>query len=158
MIPGLGGSPGGRFGNPLQYSSLENFHGWRSLAGYSPWGCRVGKNGATSYCLPKWLNQFTFPLQIYKGSLFSTFSPTFVIVILICISLMISSGEWLFMYLLAICMFSLEKCLFRCSAYFIISLFLFLMLSCMSCLYNLVYWSHHLQVFSPIQQVVFLFF
>ena len=36
-IPGLGRSPGGGHGNPLQYSSLENPHGQRSLAGYSPW-------------------------------------------------------------------------------------------------------------------------
>ena len=27
-------------GNPLQYSCLENPHGQRSLAGYSPWGCK----------------------------------------------------------------------------------------------------------------------
>ena len=27
-------------GNPLQYSSLENPHGQRSLAGYSPWGLK----------------------------------------------------------------------------------------------------------------------
>ena len=25
-------------GNPLQYSCLENPHGWRSMTGYSPWG------------------------------------------------------------------------------------------------------------------------
>ena len=32
-------------GNPLQYSCLENPHGQRSLAGYSPWGLqRVGPN------------------------------------------------------------------------------------------------------------------
>ena len=37
-IPGLGGSPGGGHDNPLQYSFLENPHGQRSLAGYSPWG------------------------------------------------------------------------------------------------------------------------
>ena len=36
-IPGLGRSPGGKDGKPLQYSSLENPHGQRSLAGYSPW-------------------------------------------------------------------------------------------------------------------------
>ena len=36
-IPELGGSPGGR-GNLLQYSCLENPHGQRSLAGYSPCG------------------------------------------------------------------------------------------------------------------------
>ena len=33
--PGLGRSPGGGHGNPLQYSCLENPHGQRSLAGYS---------------------------------------------------------------------------------------------------------------------------
>ena len=38
LIPGLGRSPGGGHGNPLQYSCLENPRGWRSLAGYSPWG------------------------------------------------------------------------------------------------------------------------
>ena len=37
-IPGLGRSPGGGHGNPLQYSCLENPHGQRSLAGCSPWG------------------------------------------------------------------------------------------------------------------------
>ena len=37
-IPGWGRSPGGGHGNPLQYSCLENPHGWRSLVGYSPWG------------------------------------------------------------------------------------------------------------------------
>ena len=35
-IPGLGRSPGGGHGSPLQYSCLENPHGQRSLAGYSP--------------------------------------------------------------------------------------------------------------------------
>ena len=40
LIPGLGRSPGGGHGNPLQYSCLENPHGQRSLVGYSPWGCK----------------------------------------------------------------------------------------------------------------------
>ena len=39
LIPGSGRSPGG--GDPLQYSCLENPHGQRSLAGYSPWGHKV---------------------------------------------------------------------------------------------------------------------
>ena len=30
-----------RHGNPLQYSCPENPHGQRSLAGYTPWGCKV---------------------------------------------------------------------------------------------------------------------
>ena len=36
----LGLIPGGGHGNPLHYSCLENPHGQRSLAGYSPWGCK----------------------------------------------------------------------------------------------------------------------
>ena len=39
-IPGLGISPGEGNGYPLQYSSLKNFQGWRSLAGYGLWGCK----------------------------------------------------------------------------------------------------------------------
>ena len=38
QLDGLGRSPGGRHGNPLQYSCRENPHGQRSLVGYSPWG------------------------------------------------------------------------------------------------------------------------
>ena len=48
--PGLGRSPGEGHGNPLQYSCLENPHGQRSLAGYSPWGSqRVGHDWATKH-------------------------------------------------------------------------------------------------------------
>ena len=37
-IPGLGRSPGGGHGNPLQYSCLENPHGQRSLGGLQSMG------------------------------------------------------------------------------------------------------------------------
>ena len=40
-IPGLGRSPGGGHGNPLQYSCLENPHRQRSLVGYSPRGRKL---------------------------------------------------------------------------------------------------------------------
>ena len=39
-IPGSGRSPGEGNGSPLQYPCPENPHGWRSLVGYSPWGCK----------------------------------------------------------------------------------------------------------------------
>ena len=40
LTPELGRSLGVGNGNPLWYSCLGKSHGQRSLAGYSPWGCK----------------------------------------------------------------------------------------------------------------------
>ena len=84
---------------------------------------------------------------------------SYLIVALVCIFLIMSDVEHLFTYLLAICMPSLEKYLFKCFAHSLIRLFVFLVLICLGCLYileiNSVSCYIHLLLFSPILRVVF---
>ena len=134
---------------------------WKVLSGYMPKSGIAGSYESSMYSFliplyhsPEWLFQLTFPPTVKEGSLFSTTLQhllfvdflmmailtgvrLYLMVVLICISHIISDVEHFFMCLLAICISSLEKCLFRSFAHFSIGWLAFLLLSCISCLHIL---------------------
>ena len=99
-------------------------------------------SGCTSLHAHKLFMKFTFSAHPCQHLLFMFFLMTAILtgmrwyltswdmqVVLTCISLIISETEHLFMCLLAICIFSLEKCLFGSFVHFLTGLLAFLMLS-----------------------------
>ena len=131
-------------GNPLQYSCLENPHGQRSLTGYSPWGhkesdtterltftFKVFSRAAVSLCIPIsniWEFQLLYILtNIYFSFLFIIAKLAgvkyYLIMVLVCISLVISHVECHFISL--VIRISEEKFLLKSLVHFWVGLHVF---------------------------------
>ena len=58
-------------GYPFQYSCLENPHGQRSLAGYSPWGCKESDTAEwltlSLHFSPSWYSRKSMGFEVIKS-------------------------------------------------------------------------------------------
>ena len=103
---------------------LYSFHG-SSVFSFLRTLHTVLHHGCTVYVSTNNVGGFPFPhphllLVVFLVMAILTGVGWYLIIVLICISLIISNTKHIFMYLLTICMSSLENYLFRSSAHFFI--------------------------------------